>query len=271
MMASIILNGVLGEGGEGTVYLARDLSTNNKLIVKYFFEPICGNPSRALRHYATTIKENKYGLPKISLLEVDDQIVGLKYDFTRLHDIHWRIFERSDLLAKVMFGNYCRMQYYLISHANLALADPALINFMMAQNGVFHYIDFGYGVKQIDHPHVWDYGRLGYGFVMLLGDIYHKNIKDEILPYQGYSLEHPCIYCGCDFLDEIGEGHPWIKDLVSEVRGYTASVFQNADFYKNLADRFPSRILFPSRFILTSYCLFSIAKFKSMLSPSKKE
>ena len=138
---------------------------------------------------------------------------------------------------------------------------------MMSQNGAFHYVDFGYGIKLIQHPHIVDYGRLGYGFAMILADIYNKNIKHDLLPSPGYSHEDPCRYCSYDGLDEIGERHAWVKDIISEVRCQKASIFQSAAFYKSLAKRFPSQVPFPLGVIWASNTLFAAARLKNLLLP----
>jgi hypothetical protein len=233
---------ILGKGCEGTVYLAEDPASGERLVVKTFFEPIQGTATGALHHYAKTVEANQLGLPIIQVIENCGEIIGIKYPYTPLYDIHRRIFENFDHVGQVLFSNYCRMQHYLISNCGLVLTDPWVPNFMMAGDGSFHYIDFGYSIRYINHPGILGSGQIGYSFCTLLADLYHVNIKKFMVLSDGYSHDDPCRYSQWEGLDAIAKKHPWLKEIILEVRNNSASIFQDAAFYLCLADRLPLRV-----------------------------
>lgn len=262
---------ILGKGGEGVVYLAKDPATGGKIIVKSFNKPIQGAISRSLRIYESNVNENNIGLPKIELIESDGLITGIKYPYTPLYPLHWRIFNNIEAAGQALFASFCQKQYYLMSSFGLCLTDPGLCNFLMAEDGVFHYIDFGYSIKSTSHPHVQKFSRLGYGFTLLLSEIFQKDFKSEMISMESYSYDLPCRYCSFKGLDEISEQHLWVKDIVREARSHNATIFLDPAFYKDIAGHYPAHIPFSRAVLLLSNSLTFLAGLKQQIpNPNNK-
>jgi hypothetical protein len=251
---------VLGQGGEGTVYLARDKRDGSNHILKIFHTPMQGTSVDGLRAYSTRIQRNDVGLQHIRLIESAHQVNALHYPFIPLQKVHWRLLTSRMHLGQALFGSYCRMQHYLISQCRVALTDTDVSHFLLAEDGQFHYIDYGFAIKSIDHARYLDEGRLGYGFTMLLLSIYRKNLKLETLPTPGYDYNAPCRYCFSKQLDTVAEEYPWVKEIVSQVRGQNSSIFLDPDFYQRLGSQFPYRVLFPQLVIRTSSVLLYLGE-----------
>jgi hypothetical protein len=229
----------LGRGGEGTIYLVREKATNERFVLKVRHKPIVGSATAGLKLYASQIAPNSHGLPVISLLGDPDEIIAIAYPFMPLYPIYWRIPVYFESAAQTIFGAYCRMQNYLLSRANIALLDPVKDNFMIATDGQIHFVDFGFGIRSTQHPQVLDEGKLGYGFAMLLLSLYNQNLKLEMMPMAGYVHDQPCVYCASKSLDRLAADHPWVDDLLREVRQQNASVFFDAGFYQQIGERLP--------------------------------
>ena len=239
----------MGYGWEAYVYLVRDQSTGRKLIVKVFHEP---PTSDGLKLYADRVKSNQYGLSPITLLQGSDGIVALQYPFVRLHHVNYRMFSLSDCTAKSLFGQFCLMQWYLMSHHGIGLTDPRKENFLLTPDGQFHYIDYGRNIFSVTDPRALDRGLFGHGFAMLLLGTYNINLKLE-MPYSySYSYSEPCIYNQCKAMDIVATGHAWVRRILSEVRSQDASIFLDPEFYWRLGVSLPRRVPLPQIIILAS-------------------
>jgi hypothetical protein len=254
---------VLGQGGEGTVYLVCEKKSGRKRILKIFHTPIQGTSADGLRTYTAKIQENDVGLPAISLLGDEHQVNGLHYDYLPLYEVHWRVLASWEKVGQSLFGAYCRIQHYLISHSGIGLSDTDIGHFLLSQSGQFYFVDYGFAIKPIQHSHYLDQGRLGYGFSMLLLGIHHKNLKLEILPTPAYDYQTPCRYSFSQQLDELIVERAWVREIVTEVRSQPASIFLNADFYQYWASRLPQRAPLPRLLTATSKLLAKSRVFTS--------
>jgi hypothetical protein len=248
----------LGRGGEGTVYLMQELDSDQRFVLKLFYEPIRGSSTQGLKIYAQKIKRNKYGLPPIVLVEAPDQIVGVRYPYTPLYNIYWRLFQLHESVAQSLFGAYCRMQYYLMTQGGIGLLDTVADNFMSGWDGTFYFVDYGFGIKSVEHGPTLESGKFGYGFVMMLLSIYQRNLKSEMLPSTNYDYNVPCVYCQSKLLDEVSAEQQWVKELLTEVRSCKASIFVDPEFYKRLSSRLPGYMPFSRSSILFSKLVFSL-------------
>ena len=239
--AHIVLN-TLGSGGEGIAYLIQALSSKQKYVVKVFHQPHERIWSDGLIVYEQQVDAPELGLPPVTLLGNNDLIQAIIYPHTPLHKIHWRILYNFESIAKTLFGFFCRTQYFLMANYGICLLDPGADNFMMDQRGQFHFVDFGWQLRKIDHPRIMREGRFGYALAMLLLDIYHQNIKQTILPVSGYPYDKPCIYFDIKPLDHLAKRHTWVKSVVEEVRCNSPQVFHNPEFYLKLSDGFPDKV-----------------------------
>jgi len=245
----------IGYGWEGYVYLIKDQSTGDKLVLKIFHEPPA---SDGLKLYADRVKSNKYGLYQIMLLQESDRIIALQYPFVALDHISYRIFDLVSCTARLLFGQFCLMQWYLMSHHGIGLTDPQRTNFLLAPNRRFHYIDYGRNISSITNPRALARGLFGYGFAMLLLDIYNTSLKLEMGYSFSYSYNKPCIYNMCEALDVIAARKPWVREILSEVRSQNGSIFLDPDFYWRLGMSLPQRIYFPQVIVSTSKLLRTV-------------
>jgi hypothetical protein len=236
---------VLGRGGEGAVYLIQNRDSEEKDVVKVYYEPHERVWSEGLLIYEQKVNAPELGLPRITLLGNEEVIKAVKYSHTPLHKIHWRILNSYEGVAKALFKTFCKMQYHLMSHCGIGLLDPTVDNFMMDKQGRFHFIDFGWLIKKTNHRRSVEEGRFGYAVAMLLLDIHHRNIKHTILPSAGYSYDEPCIYFNIKSLKEIAEKHVWVRDVANKVRSSSGQAFLCPDFYLELSDGLPDRVTLP--------------------------
>jgi hypothetical protein len=251
---------ILGQGGEGTVYLVRDRESGSKRILKIFHSPIQGTSADGLRVYAANIRKNNVGLPTISLVGNENQVDALHYAHFPLYQVHWRFLVSWEKIGQILFGAYCRMQHYLMSQCGVGLSDTDVGHFLLSQHGQFHFVDYGFAIKSVKHSHYLDQGRLSYGFSMLLLSIHHRNLKLEFMPASAYDYNVPCRYSFSKQLDAVAEKYAWVKEIVTQIRGQNSSIFLDADFYQQLGAQFPNRVPFPWFIIGTS----------SMLSKSRQ-
>jgi hypothetical protein len=254
----------LGQGGEGIVYLVQNKSTNEKYVMKAFHKPIIGTSMSGLRICAEKGCATALGLPEITLLGDADQIAGVLYQHIPLYEIHWRVLNSWEQVAQAMFGAYCRMQAHLISQCGIGLLDTVADHFLINRGGEFHYVDYGFMIKPIDHPGMVAQGMFGYGFAMLLMNIYHKNIKSVVGPIQEYDYSKPCIYCQSKELGEVAARHAWVREILSEVYASEASIFLEADFYQRLGDSLPRTVRHPELIISLSSALDALRKIRRL-------
>ena len=256
---------VLGDGGEGRVYLVADVSTNNKSVVKIFRSPRTEWECRGLRAYADCVTGEYPGLPKLGILENEDGILGVSYEYHPLYEIHYRLWGVSRHLARAVIGSYCRMQSYLMSTAGIVLWDADVVNFLLARDGQFHWVDFGWSVQPIDDSFILDQGGLGYGFAMLLLSAHGVNIKPLMLPGPGYSLTQPCRYCLDPRLDALATRHSWLRQVLDEIRQQPSAAFLDPEFYKRLGSGLPDRVAIPRFIILFSNLLRTGGRLRAFL------
>lgn len=254
----------LGQGGEGTVYLVQKKSTNEEYVMKVFHKPIIGTSTSGLRICAEKGCATALGLPEITLLGDADQIAGVLYPHIPLYEIHWRVLNSWEQVAQAMFGAYCRMQSHLISQCGIGLLDTVADHFLINRAGEFHYVDYGFMIKPIDHPGMVAQGMFGYGFAMLLMNIYHKNIKAVFRPTRAYDYSKPCIYCQSKELDELAASHAWVREILTEVYASEASIFLDAAFYQRLGDRLPRVAKQPDLIIALSSVLDTLRKIRQL-------
>jgi len=262
---------ILGEGGEGTVYLARDSATGNKIVLKKFHEPIPFSVAHGLLYYAdhVTTTNNSCGLEKISLHQNGEQISALQYPYSPLYEVHWRLNIISERLAKAVLGTYCHIQCYLMSEHKLGITDTPVFHFMIGKDGQFHLVDYGIHIMFVDNPWGLERGIFGYAFAMLLLSIYHINIKLDMELRPGYSYDKPCVYCSHKKLDDVAAHHKWVKALLTEVRDSNASIFLDPKFYCRLSQHFPKRAQFPWLIIGEQQLLSQVQKIREIYRPIK--
>jgi len=236
---------VLGAGGEGTVYLIRDDVTRTRLVVKRFHEPRRCDGAVGLAAYASGVTPNALGLPCVHLLVNANHIEGLYYSWTPLFAMHPRVLAASDRLRQSIIGAFCRMQHHLMSQLGIGLWDVNADHFLLDRRGVWHYVDFGWGVTLVGRPRVVDQGYYGYAFAMLLLSLYGINIKLIHLPSPGYQYDRPSAYWQLGCFDKLSKEHTWVLGLVSKARHCPASIFREPEFYQEVGDILPHRAALP--------------------------
>ncbi len=235
----------LGKGGEGIVYLIQEIDSEQKHVVKVYYQPHERIWSEGLQIYEQKVDAPELGLAPITLLGDTGAIQAVRLPYTQLHQIHWRILYYSENTAKAMFRSFCRMQHYLMVKGGICLLDTTTNNLMMDNQGRFHFIDFGWLIRKIDHVRSIEEGRFGYAVAMLLLNIYNRNLKHSILPSRGYSYDEPCVYFSVKPLDDVASKHDWVADILEKVRRNNASTFLRPEFYLELSDGLPDRVAFP--------------------------
>jgi hypothetical protein len=252
----------LGKGGEGEVYLVRNRISNDILVLKTFYKPMEVIWSNGLIKYAEKACSSGYGLPPISLHGNAKEINAVSYPYTPLHEIHWRILNKSEVIAKAMFRAFCLMQYHLMTTKEICILDASSNHFMIDNKGCFYFTDFGWLIKTLDNKHILDNGQLGYAVAMLLLSIYNKNIKTTILPISGYSYDRPCRYFMIEPIKEVSEGNSWVRKVVEKVLSREARCFLNPEYYLELCEGFPEKVPHP---IITIKLGKTIKFFRSLL------
>ena len=243
---------ILGHGGEGIVYLVADVDTSRRSVVKIFHSPRPKQKCRNLQIYAVRVTGEYPGLPKLDLLEGEDGVYGIAYAYHPLYRVHYRLWGSLDQLARAMVGIYCRMQAHLISTAGIVLWDADVVNFLLATDGWFHWVDFGWGVAPVDHPWNLERGHVGYGLAMLLLSVHGVNIKPAVQTTPGYSQSQPCCYCMDSRLDTLAVKHRWLRQVLDEVRQQPATALLEPEFYHRLGARLPNRVAAPRGVIFAS-------------------
>jgi hypothetical protein len=123
----------------------------------------------------------------------------------------------------------------------------------------------GGGIGLLDHPYILEYGLIGYGFASLLMSIYNKHLYQYMRPIEGYSYGDPCIYCMNKWLDSISMEHQWVQEILSDVRSQKASIFYDPEFYRQLSERLPGRVPWPSLILPLSGTLSWLGKLRGKL------
>jgi serine/threonine protein kinase len=236
---------VLGSGGEGIVYLIQELSSEQKYVVKLFYQPHRRIWSDGLIKYEQQVNAPELGLSPVTLLGNSEEIQAVMYPFTQLHTVHWRLLYYFENCAQALFSSFCTIQYYLMSNHGICLLDPTAENFMMGKEGRFHFIDFGWQIRKIDHPRSVREGKFGYALAMLLLDTYHENIKQTVLPFSDYSYDQPCVYFDIEAWDHIAERQPWVRSILEKLRCSNAASFLCPEFYLELNSGLPDRVAVP--------------------------
>lgn len=252
----------LGYGWEGYVYLVRDRSSGRRLVLKIFHEPLA---SDGLRLYAERVEPNEYGLYPVTLFQESDRILALAYPFVKLYYVNHKICSLSSYTAKALLGQFCFMQWYLMSHHGVGMKDVRRGNYLLAPDGQFHYIDYGKSILSVTDPQALAEGFLGYGFANLLLDLYSIDLHRE-MPYSStYSYDRPCIYNMCEALDVVAAKHRWVRDILSEVRSQNASIFLDPEFYRRLGMSLPRRVCLPRLIILTSTLIRNLGRVRRLV------
>lgn len=255
--------GLLGEGAEGTVYLVEDQKFHKKYVLKLFHEPHDKEWYAGLVEYADKIKKNDLGLPIISLIDLNNEIIGVVYPYVRtIRRLHHRIIS-FDGVAKSIVGSYCQIQIFLISQHKLAIVDTGFGNIGVDVRGVWHQLDMGGGIGKLSNPWVQRTDAVGYGFVELLLSIYNFKIYDYMQFSDIQSRDDPCIYSQTEILDKIALRHAWVQEIVDYVRRNPSTIFYRPEFYMHFAERFPSRLPYPWLNLSLSEMLFRMERVRN--------
>lgn len=249
----------LGSGGEGTVHLLRDRERDTRSVLKVFHQPISGTSGNGLRIYAAGIDTMDCGLFDITLIGTSDQIYAVQYPYLPLYRVHKRFFRHWPHTAKAAFGAYCQIQHYLMSDLGIGLADTVVDNFLLADDGQFYFVDFGFAIKKVDHPRYIAENRFGYGFFMMLLSLFGINIKLEMQVQTNCSLQDPVPYIAAPSIALISKQHAWVGEIVSQLKGETVSAFHEPHIYQSLAMRLPSRVP-AARIVTLGSRLITVAK-----------
>lgn len=231
----------LGAGGEGTAYILHNPETKKERVIKIFHQPI--EPTKALEVYRTTVRGNTHGLSEISLLTNDmGQLTAVTYNYVPLYAVHSRFFHHFDQIGMVLFGSFCAMQNYLIKHSGICITDAAAFQFLLDRKGQFHFVDFGWALKGVQHQSVIQNGRAIYALLQLLLTMYghstgihlHKvGMPDVVNLIEG------------TILDDLGRKHSWVKPILSVIRHTELEAFLAPDIYSQLAQGFRATVTFP--------------------------
>lgn len=237
----------LGAGGEGTAFLVEDSTTSKQWVRKSFHSPLPAARLRSLQIYESRIVGGSCpGLPAIELVQDQDRVFGVRYPYTPVHHVHWRLLRSFAQVGQTMIGGFCRMQYHLISQLGTAIWDADPVDLMLARDGHFHWTDFG-GAMEIARPARRGKSRGGfeYGFVRLLLGIHGINFKLLADYSRSYTYAGACTYFRHAVLDTVAGQHRWVREIVDTVRGQRASAFLKADFYQQLGEQLPKRVVAP--------------------------
>lgn len=256
---------VLGQGGEGIVYLVKDQGRSKEFVLKVFHEPHPCDYLSGLPIYANRIRKNDVGLPEITLIYHDENIIGLVYPYVPLELIHWRIMERNEQVAKSIIGSYCKKNYFLMTNHGLVIYDPPMPNFLVDRMGLWNYIDIGGGIGLTDSAYIKKHGLLGYGFASLIMSIYNKTLYHLMMPQEDYSYEIPCVYCQNEWLEDIARKHVWVREILSEVLTQNALIFYEPEFYYRIGERLPDHIPLPSLILPINKTLFWAGKIRGRI------
>ena len=245
----------LGTGGEGIVYCGDTPNHNDPLVLKLFWEPRRGGSAHCLERYSGLLPPSCIGLPPITLLYEGGYVVGLWYTYTELHHVHPRLFWHVDGIAQALVSNYCQMQAYLIRNRGLLLHnDAATRQFMLSEQGRYHFVDFGWGISSVDSEYTLRQGLVGLGLFTLLCSL--SGVQWRPGRVQDYRYDKPCSY----FANHTGIlrtlRHQWATELASKVLSQPASALLDCRFYDEIESDMPAKVPLPHIVIATSKLLY---------------
>lgn len=251
----------LGQGGEGTVYKAIQTKTEQQYVVKVFHKPLPKAWAVGLQVYAANIEANDFQLLPIKLWETEENIRGVYYPFIRLFRIHRYLINNSQQIAQTIVGSYCRMQHYLISQHGIGLLEPSADHLMLARNGRFSYVDFGYGISTLNHPESNKLNLFGFGLAAFLPSLFNQNLRLSVRPCAGHNFNEPCVYFKDPLFDKLSVRHKWIEPIVSKVRCSPASLLLDSEFYRQLSLELPSQFTLPQLVISANHLLYLLDRY----------
>lgn len=142
----------LGAGGEGTAFLVEDKTTAKRWVWKSFHSPLPRAQLRSLEIYESGMLTGDCpGLPPIELVRDQDWVFAVRYPYTPVYHVHWRLLRSLAQVGQALVGAFCQMQHHLISRHDIAVWDADPMNFVLARDGHFHWTDFG-GAMEIASP-----------------------------------------------------------------------------------------------------------------------
>jgi serine/threonine protein kinase len=246
---------LLGRGGEGEVHLVKNAVTGERFVQKTFKASLGVTSVEALHKLASSYQPNTFGLAQLTLVEANNDIIGLYYPFEELHSLHYRILKHYQPSAQAMLAAFCRLQSHLLADYGVVITDTVADHFLLDRQGRFHYIDYGISVKPADHPKVRDQGFLEYGLAMLLLNIYNNNLKREVRPHPGYRIREKHAYFHSQRLQTLAGQQPWVAGLLPRLQASTPEDFFKPEFYTRLVEGFPTQVSFPTPVIALSKLL----------------
>jgi hypothetical protein len=260
---------LLGEGGEGVVYLIEDKATSRRWVLKSFHSPLPAPCLQSLQIYNSGILAGDCpGLPEFELVQDRDSILGVRYPYVALYHVHWRILRSIGQIGKALVGSYCQLQHHLISRLGIAIWDADPVNFMLARDGYFYWIDFGTAMEVVNRPTGESRGGFEYGFATLLLGIHGINFKLLAQYSESYTYAGPCIYFMNAALDDVACRHHWVREIVETVRSQRAAAFLEPEFYRQLGAGLPRRVIAPTAIIASGALLFRAGGLRARLRNS---
>ena len=214
----------LGAGSEGTVYKAfRD---GRPYVVK-----ICHDLSGSeadLVAYSERVTEAEFGFFPIDLIYREGRLVGLYYRYKPLFRIPEGAFALSERLCQALLSQYCLSQAYLMRERALEMVDGA--QFLLAEDGRLHYVDYGSTIVRADNDWCRTRGHPAFSFLTVLFEL--RGIAlDRSLRQPGFDYAQPCPFVGPAHYEALLRRSPWAASIVERISQAKASVFLDPDFY----------------------------------------
>jgi hypothetical protein len=177
------LHSRLGSGQEADVYRAADAG-GQQWVVK-LFDPVSrrvlndggrvgrgrrpiGPAAVHLRRLSAALQQPTAGLTPFELLDVDRQVIGLRYRFEPLAQLR-RVLLCSAAVRRAYLAAFAAAQAWLLRNAGVAGTEP---QFMIAHDGSLRFIEYGPMVLSLDDVRIREERYLSQTLFRLISALY---------------------------------------------------------------------------------------------------
>ena len=239
----------LGAGWEGANYVAREPS-GARVVVKMFhpafvrlinYEGVGGvyrepvpSAGRDLKRLAAGANERGHALYRFQPLEVDGEVVAVKYDYEYLLPISWRSLRTQSMRLAVLAG-FLRTQAYLIRTFALCLSDAWVSRqFMLSVRGHPRYVDYGTTIIPLDDFRCREDRWELFAVIEILLSVF-KPEREAMLSGAPLSQAIECVLT-------LGPGarrFRLVREMLQHLESGRWEMFLDADFYRHLGKDLP--------------------------------
>jgi hypothetical protein len=228
----------LGSGQEADVYRVVD-GRGSQWVAK-IFDPVSrqvlntggrvgrrqqliGPTARHVRRLSRLLQRPTAGLTPFDLLELQQQVIGLRYRFEPLAQLR-RILLYSGSVRRAYLAAFAAAQAWLLRHADLATVEP---QFLIAHDGSLRFIEYGPMLLSLDDVRIREDRYLSQTLFRLIAALYRPD--DPPLPW-------------CRLRSAVHRDAAPAAALIDRIADGDEALFADADWYHALAASCTARI-----------------------------